>query len=164
MYTAKVNSTQTLLLDKSANLQDAHPQLSEIHQATDTSITATIDGETVTAFVTAIDEDTNDFTIKIKHNTYQVNLQTPADELVKKLGIVLAKSKKASSLLSPMPGLIIKLLVAEGDKVRKGDNLLILEAMKMENVFKASTDAVVKEIAVQAGQVVEKGQSLIIFE
>jgi biotin carboxyl carrier protein len=62
-----------------------------------------------------------------------------------------------------MPGLIVKLLVAVGDTVKQGEPLLILEAMKMENVFKAAADVTIKEIKVSEKQSVEKGQLLMLF-
>ena len=62
-----------------------------------------------------------------------------------------------------MPGLIIQLLVKDGDEVKSGDTLLILEAMKMENIIKAPGDATVKSVKVRKGDGVEKNQVLIEF-
>jgi biotin carboxyl carrier protein len=63
-----------------------------------------------------------------------------------------------------MPGLIIKLKVAEGNEVKVGDVLLILEAMKMENEIAAERDGVVKKIHIEAGDRVENGQPLLDIE
>lgn len=52
-------------------------------------------------------------------------------------------------------------MVSEGDTVKKGDVIFILEAMKMENALKAMQDGIVKEICVKKGQTVEKNQLLI---
>ena len=60
-----------------------------------------------------------------------------------------------------MPGLVVDILVAEGDDLEKGHNLLILEAMKMENIIKIPNAGKVKSINIQKGQAVEKGQILI---
>jgi biotin carboxyl carrier protein len=62
-----------------------------------------------------------------------------------------------------MPGNILDVLVSTGDKVAKGDPLLILEAMKMENVIKAPTDVTIQKINVLVGDNVEKNQTLIEF-
>jgi biotin carboxyl carrier protein len=62
-----------------------------------------------------------------------------------------------------MPGLIIDLRVKDGDKVMPGDSLLILEAMKMENLIKATAETVVKSVKVKKGDSVEKNQILIEF-
>ena len=72
--------------------------------------------------------------------------------------------RKISSLRAPMPGLVVKVEVAVGQHVKKGDGLVIVEAMKMENELRAHAPAIVKEIRIQPGLAVEKNQELIIFE
>ena len=69
----------------------------------------------------------------------------------------------AKDLKAPMPGLVLKVLVKPGDVVKKNDAVLILEAMKMENVIKAPGDAVVSAVHVQERVAVEKGQLLLNF-
>jgi biotin carboxyl carrier protein len=73
-------------------------------------------------------------------------------------------AKKLNNLKAPMPGLITKILVKEGDEVKQGEPLLVLEAMKMENVFKAAGDVKIKSIKINEKQAVEKGAELISFE
>ena len=63
-----------------------------------------------------------------------------------------------------MPGLVLELKVNEGDEVKTGAPLLILEAMKMENVIKSDQDGTIKRIEVQEKETVEKNQVLIEFE
>jgi biotin carboxyl carrier protein len=63
-----------------------------------------------------------------------------------------------------MPGLVLKVLVTEGQAVKKGDGLLVLEAMKMENIIKASADGMVKKIHIEEKNVVDKNQKMIEFE
>jgi biotin carboxyl carrier protein len=63
-----------------------------------------------------------------------------------------------------MPGLVIDILVKSGQSVQKNEPLLILEAMKMENVIKAAGDGIVKIINAKKGQPVDKGQTLLEFE
>jgi len=65
---------------------------------------------------------------------------------------------------APMPGLILDVKVTAGDTVEKGQPLLIIEAMKMENIIKASGKAVVKEVLVKKGASVEKGSKLLELE
>lgn len=86
------------------------------------------------------------------------------DILLQKLGLNKLDTKKNSIIKAPMPGLIRKILVNPGDTVQKGDSLLVLEAMKMENVLKASANGTVQTIEVTAMQVVEKNQILIKFQ
>ena len=63
-----------------------------------------------------------------------------------------------------MPGLIIDILVKEGQAIQKGDQLLILEAMKMENVIKAEGEGIVKSILTEKSKAVDKGQVIIEME
>ena len=67
------------------------------------------------------------------------------------------------SIDAPMPGKIVKLVAEEGQAVKAGDTLLILEAMKMQNEIAADTDGVVKSFNVAAGQSVKARESLVII-
>jgi pyruvate carboxylase subunit B len=67
----------------------------------------------------------------------------------------------AGAVRAPMPGLVLRLEVEEGQTVLAGDGLLVLEAMKMENEIRSSEAGVVKRILVRAGQAVEKGAVLV---
>ncbi|BFL73222.1 MULTISPECIES: biotin/lipoyl-containing protein [Anaerococcus] len=67
----------------------------------------------------------------------------------------------ASSVTSPLPGTINKINVSEGESVSKGDVLLVLEAMKMENDIKAPNDGVVNKIHVASGDNVNTGDPLV---
>ena len=62
---------------------------------------------------------------------------------------------------APMPGLVLEINVSEGQEVEKGDPLLILEAMKMENVIKAPGNGIIKKIHVEKGNPVEKNELLV---
>ncbi|GCF10198.1 acetyl-CoA carboxylase biotin carboxyl carrier protein subunit [Dictyobacter arantiisoli] len=70
----------------------------------------------------------------------------------------------AATVRAPMPGLVVNTLVTPGDKVRAGETVVILEAMKMENDLSAPLAGIVKELKVQAGQTVDQGQALVIIE
>jgi biotin carboxyl carrier protein len=69
-----------------------------------------------------------------------------------------------SAVLSPMPGKVVKVLVAVGDEVKAGQGVMVVEAMKMENELKAPRDGKVKAVAVKEGQPVEAGQSLVTLD
>ena len=71
--------------------------------------------------------------------------------------------RSVNDLKAPMPGLIVDIKVQVGNAVKKGDIVLILEAMKMENVLKSAGDGTVKAIKVTPKQNVEKNQVLIEF-
>jgi biotin carboxyl carrier protein len=65
---------------------------------------------------------------------------------------------------SPMPGKVLRYLVAVGDEVKKGQGLVVIEAMKMENELKASKDGVVKNICSSPGLAVDGGALLLVIE
>jgi biotin carboxyl carrier protein len=102
--------------------------------------------------------------IKVNGNTYHLKAKDQFDALLDQLGLSNLNSNKISDIKAPMPGLVLKVLVNEGDEVKKGDSLFILEAMKMENIIKAPADAVVKAIKVKPTDKVEKGQLIILFK
>jgi biotin carboxyl carrier protein len=66
-------------------------------------------------------------------------------------------------LAAPMPGTVLAVNVTPGQPVRRGDPLLVLEAMKMQNIIRAPADAVVAEVLVGAGQTVGFGEALVRF-
>jgi biotin carboxyl carrier protein len=69
-----------------------------------------------------------------------------------------------AELRAPMPALVVRVEVAPGDAVRKGQGLIVLEAMKMENELRATHDGVVREVHVAKGATVEKNQRLLSLE
>ncbi|HEX8377758.1 MAG TPA: acetyl-CoA carboxylase biotin carboxyl carrier protein subunit [Pedobacter sp.] len=101
--------------------------------------------------------------LKINNKKYSVKVTDQYDELLHKLGFDKALSQKISDLKAPMPGLVLKVLVKDGDTVLKGDNLIILEAMKMENIIKSPIDGTLKSIKIQEGDKLEKNQVMIVF-
>jgi biotin carboxyl carrier protein len=123
-----------------------------------------MDGHSYTAQVLKVDREAKMVTIEIAQQVYEVAIEEPIDQLLAAMGIKDALTHKVNDIKAPMPGLVIKVLVAPGQAIRKGDPVLVLEAMKMENVFKSTADAVVKAIKVSPGTAVEKGEVLIVLE
>jgi biotin carboxyl carrier protein len=103
-------------------------------------------------------------TLEVNGNKYDVNIEDEYDMLVKKMGLSAFVVQKMTNVKAPMPGLVVEVLVEPGQVVEKGSQLLILEAMKMENVLKAEGEGVVKSIEVAKGAAVDKGQILIEME
>jgi biotin carboxyl carrier protein len=101
--------------------------------------------------------------IKLNNARYEVKLKDDTDLLLEQLGIS-NKTQKVQSIKAPMPGLVLSINVKEGDTVKKGDGLLVLEAMKMENLIKAQSDGKVKKIHITKGAKVEKNQPMIEME
>ncbi|MGJ8593567.1 MAG: acetyl-CoA carboxylase biotin carboxyl carrier protein subunit [Aquaticitalea sp.] len=104
------------------------------------------------------------YTIKINNNSYIVDIHNDLDELIKSLGFEVGASKKVNDIKAPMPGLILEMSITIGQEVKENDTILILEAMKMENVLTSPRDGVIKSIAANKGDAVEKNQLLVEFE
>ncbi len=102
--------------------------------------------------------------LNINGNNYEVSIRDKNDLLLQKLGIRAGGASAVQQVKAPMPGLIISVSVDKGDEVKKGDTLLILEAMKMENVIKSPRDGKIKSIAAELKKAVEKNQVLVEFE
>lgn len=99
--------------------------------------------------------------IKVNQNIYYLDIRDQFDELLKNLGLEGLNSSKIKEIKAPMPGLVLKIVAKEGDELKKGDNLLVLEAMKMENMIKAPADIKIKKIMVKEGDKVDKNQILL---
>lgn len=123
-----------------------------------------LDGRSYIAQVINIDKEAKKVKILIEQQEYEVAIEEPIDQLLAAMGINQSAARKVNDIKAPMPGLILKVLVTPGQAIKKGDPVLILEAMKMENVFKATADATVKEIKVSERTAVEKGEILVILE
>jgi biotin carboxyl carrier protein len=102
-------------------------------------------------------------TVKVNGNIYEIEIEDSYDQLLKQLGMDNTQASKIRSVNAPMPGLVLNIMVSEGTTVAKGDSLLILEAMKMENMIKSPADGIVKKISVAKGDKVEKNEVLIEF-
>jgi acetyl/propionyl-CoA carboxylase alpha subunit len=102
--------------------------------------------------------------LTINGQPYSTILKDRIDLLLEGMGLHAKVTNKINHLKAPMPGLIQSVAVKEGDKVSKGDILLVLVAMKMENVIKAAGDGTVKSMKIIAGQTVEKNQVMLEFE
>ncbi|MGN7515550.1 MAG: acetyl-CoA carboxylase biotin carboxyl carrier protein subunit [Allomuricauda sp.] len=104
------------------------------------------------------------YTISIDGSEYRSSIQTPLDELIEKMGFAINGGKNIDSISAPMPGLILDILVEEGQEVKEEDQLVILEAMKMENIITSPRNGIIKKIGVSKGDAVDKKQLLIEFQ
>jgi biotin carboxyl carrier protein len=163
MLEAKVNSEHVFeiaLGGKSPTL-NGKPAEVDIRRLNAHAFQVLYQGASHTVHVISVDRDAKSVVLKIDGKRAEVVLSTEMDRLLKKLGLEGAGTAKAGDIKAPMPGLIHSIKVEEGRAVAKGDALLILEAMKMENVIKSVADGVISKIHVQKGQSVDKGAVLI---
>ena len=120
-------------------------------------------GRSYRVLVLKEDRENNTVRLRIGSGTYTVQLQDEQSRMMHTLGFDKAV-KKVREIKAPMPGLVLNIMVKPGDVLKKNDPVLVLEAMKMENLIKAPGDAVVSSVQAVQGKAVEKGQILVSFE
>jgi len=113
--------------------------------------------------IVAHDRAAKTITMMVNGRNYTAQIGDQYDALLKSLGMDKVGASKVNELKAPMPGMVLNILVSEGQAVKKGDALIVLEAMKMENILKSPGDGVVKKVAAVKGTAVEKNQVLIAF-
>ena len=113
--------------------------------------------------VELLDEVDGNRRIKVNGTIYETQTIDKFDELLKSLGMEKGRVSKVNELKAPMPGLVLSIDVKPGDVLQKGDRVLVLEAMKMENVIKAPADVTVASVEVEKGKTVDKNQVMVRF-
>ncbi len=114
--------------------------------------------------INLLEADHKKIRVELAGQSFQVEIKDELDQELDQLGFSTAASKQIREIKAPMPGLVLDIAVTEGQQVREGDKILILEAMKMENSIMIHADAVIKKIFIKSGQAVDKGQVLIELE
>ncbi|GAA4952465.1 acetyl-CoA carboxylase biotin carboxyl carrier protein subunit [Algibacter agarivorans] len=122
------------------------------------------DNKPYKAEITNADFNNKTYQVKINNKTYNTNIYNELDLLIKEMGFAVGTTKHINSIKAPMPGLILEINVKVGQEVMEDAPLLILEAMKMENIITSPRDGIIKSVSVNKGDAVEKNQLLIEFE
>lgn len=104
------------------------------------------------------------YVVHTEGDEFEVLLKDEKDLLLERFGFVATAESSLQQIRAPMPGLVLNLRVQEGQDVKAGDGLVVLEAMKMENELRAQADGVVKAIHVEHGDAVGKNDLLIEIE
>ena len=120
-------------------------------------------GKSYNAELLAADYETKTFVLRLNGQRIELQAKDRFDQLLDRMGLSNTTAAKVNELKAPMPGLIVDIRVQPGQTVQKGDSLLVLEAMKMENILKAPADGVVASIRVDLRANVTKGQVLVQF-
>lgn len=153
-YTIQLEDGQTLLNGQSQDLSFVPAGIKgEFHLL--------INHQSVPCFVHELEDGSLEVTLKGQKRTVIVKNETQL--LLDKFGMNHAAKSGKAQVNAPMPGLVVSIAVSEGETVKKGDRLLVLEAMKMENEIKAPVDGVVQKVAVSAGDAVAKNALLVSF-
>lgn len=109
-------------------------------------------------------DEAKTYTIKVNGALLELTAKNDFDLLLEQMGMASMGASKASKLKAPMPGKVLDIMISAGQSVAKGEGLLILEAMKMENVLKAEQEGTIKSVNITVGEAVEKNAVLIEFE
>ena len=112
----------------------------------------------------AIDRSAKTIKFSVDGVSYKVAYKDQVDVMVEQMGLTNLSGSDIVDAVAPMPGLVLSVQASQGDEVVEGQPLLILEAMKMENVIKAAHDGKIEDILVSDGDKVEKGQVLVTYE
>lgn len=166
MFRASVNDQDSFEIDFSANqpVLNGQPFPWDLVRLNDRLFHILHQDRSYTAEILHLDHAAKTVTIKINESVQQVQLKDRFDLLLEQMGMSTASQAKINEIKAPMPGLILSLSVQPGDAVHKGDTVLILEAMKMENVIKSPADGIIKTVRISRGQTVEKNQVLVEFQ
>ncbi|HTK18576.1 MAG TPA: biotin/lipoyl-containing protein [Mucilaginibacter sp.] len=166
MYKLKINDKTEYKVEKGRDklLINDKEINADIQQLNEVSYHIINDLKSYNVEVVSFDKAAKSAQIKVNGNLYTVTAQDQFDILLDQLGMSAMNANKVSDIKAPMPGLVLKLLVTEGAEVKKGDNLFVLEAMKMENIIKSPADVTVKSVKIKPGDKVEKGQVLLLFQ
>jgi len=114
--------------------------------------------------IEVVEEVDKEVVLSVNNQLIKANISDHIDQILEKLGINVNQNNTVKEIKAPMPGSILDVMVKEGDEVKANDQLLVLEAMKMENVIKSPGDSIVGKIHISEKQNVEKNQVLISFE
>lgn len=123
-----------------------------------------VNGQTFTAVLLQVNKAEKQLEIMLNGKKASVQVKEPLDDLLHAMGLDKSTAHKVSNIKAPMPGLVLDVSVEPGSSVKKGDKVVVLEAMKMENIIKAAGDGTVARILVNKGQTVDKNQILVEFQ
>ncbi|WP_296317826.1 acetyl-CoA carboxylase biotin carboxyl carrier protein subunit [Winogradskyella sp. UBA3174] len=158
MYKAKVNASHNF--DLSEDIVDSL----DVIETSVNNYHIIQDNISIKASIIESDFNKKRYTVKVNNNDYDVVINNLLDQQIEALGFEIGASKQINDIKAPMPGLILEINVKEGQEVKENEPLLILEAMKMENVLNSPRDGHIKTIAVNQGETVDKNSLLIEFE
>ena len=150
-----------LLNDSNANFNDEELTYS-LHRASDQSYHLLVNGRSFNVFLVPVDE--NVYRLSVNGKTTELVVKGEREMLLEQYGLEHGAGGADSAVRAPMPGLVLSTLVSDGDLVSRGDGLVVLEAMKMENEIRSTADGRVKHVHVEAGDAVGKDTILVDLE
>jgi len=122
------------------------------------------DHRSVNTRLVDIDATGKKITVEVDGETYNVEIRDELDQMLDVMGFGVSTAKLIKEVKAPMPGMVLEVVVTEGQQIKEGEKILILGAMKMENSIVIHGQARIRKVMVNAGQAVEKGQVLVELE
>ncbi|WP_296704394.1 biotin/lipoyl-containing protein [Algoriphagus sp.] len=156
---------ETFSVEKTENLTEVNGKslIWDLEWVSERKIHLIRNNQSLEAELISFEKETKTIQIRLNNKIASIQIKDRFDLLLEKMGMNSSAAGLVKDIKAPMPGLILELKVKPGDEVKKGDVVLILEAMKMENIIKAPGDGLVKAVKVNLKQSVEKNQVLIQF-
>ena len=166
MIKAKVNNTEfeVEVLSKETVVLNGETNNLDVISVSETKQHVLIGNKSYSIEQVSFDTEKKIATLKVNNRTYQVSLKDKYDLLLKELGMSNMATKVIKEIKAPMPGLVVSIEVEKGQEIKTGDPVIILEAMKMENVLKSPIDGIIKSIKAVKASTVDKNAVLIEFE
>ena len=122
------------------------------------------DHRSINARLVETDITSKKLKIEAEGEIFDIEIKDELDQLLEMMELGSASNKQVREIRAPMPGLVLEIAITDGQEVNEGDKILILQAMKMENIIIIHTRATIRKVVVAAGQAVEKGQVLAELE
>jgi biotin carboxyl carrier protein len=154
---ASVNKEKNIELGK-------HLRSIDLERINDQEYHAIWNNKSLRIKVLSWNRDDSTISLEVNNEYYLVSLHNELDQLIQKMGFNTKSSNAHENIHAPMPGRVLRIDVHPGDQVKTGEPMLILEAMKMENVIKATADGTIKTVHTTAGSTVDKGDLIIEYE
>ena len=161
MYKAIIGKNIFQIDSKEITEIDGKPFPADVIEYSNGKFHILLNNRSYNAEILSHDIETKSFSILVGKSVINVQLKDRYDDLLQQMGIDETSSKKVNNIVAPMPGMVLQVMVENNQEIKKGDAILVLEAMKMENILKAPGDGIVKKIHVIKGDKVEKNQVMV---
>ena len=162
IYVTTINDkTYTIEINDDHHMQvDGIDYEVEFHRiANQPTYSLIINGQSYVAFIS---EHESNWQVLLRGRLYEALVEDEREKRLKAAaGVVMGSASGDFNLKAPMPGMVVAVPVSEGLAVKKGDNLIILESMKMQNELKSPREGVVTRIKVKTGDSVEQNQIMV---
>lgn len=166
MYSVKVNQKYNHSIDFSDEGVKLDDQLiqPDLIKTSNNTLHIIKDNKSYNVEILSADYQNKTFELSINGKMQTVEIKDDMDLLLESMGMDLDALNKVNDIPAPMPGLVLDVLVNVGDEIEKGTGLLVLEAMKMENIIKSPGNGTIKAINIAKNDKVEKNQIMIELE